>query len=113
MAPENTLRWVKLAHTAIWAVLAGCVLAIPVCAFQGRLGVAAALIAVVGCEVLVLAVNGMRCPRTGVASRYTAERQPNFDIYLPLWLARYNQRVFGTLYVVGTVYTAAAWWTGW
>lgn len=112
MAPEHKLQLVKLAHTVIWAVFAGCIVAIPVFAFQGRLGVAAALIAVVLGEVLVLAFNGMRCPLTDVASRYTVERQPNFDIYLPLWLARHNQRIFGTLYAVGTVYTAAAWWAG-
>lgn len=112
MGPDIALRWVKLAHTAIWAVLAGCVVAIPVFAFQRRLEVAAALIAVVLDEVLVLAFNGMRCPLTDVAGRYTAERQANFDIYLPLWLARHNQRIFGALYAVGVAYTAAAWWAG-
>ena len=63
------------------------------------------LIAFVLIEVVVLAVNGMRCPLTGVAARYTAERQDNFDIYLPLWLARHNKQVFGGLYVAGIVYT--------
>lgn len=112
MAPEHKLHWVKMAHTAIWAVLGGCVVAIPVFAFQRRLEVAAALIAVVLCEVAVLAFNGMRCPLTDVAGRYTAQRQANFDIYLPLWLARHNQRIFGTLYAVGVLYTAVAWWVG-
>jgi hypothetical protein len=49
----------------------------------------------------VLAANRMRCPLTDLAARYTEERADNFDIYLPLWLARHNQRIFGTLYVVG------------
>jgi len=108
--PLRRLRLVKLAHTVIWALLGGCVVAIPVFAFQGRLAVAAALIAIVLCEVVVLAFNGMRCPLTDVAGRYTAERQPNFDIYLPLWLARNNQRIFGTLYAAGVAYTVAVWW---
>src|SRR3990167_6354404 len=112
MAPEHKLHWVKLAHTVIWAFFAGCVVAIPVCAVLGRLEVAAALIAVVLCEVAVLAFNSMRCPLTDVARRYTTERQANFDIYLPLWLARYNQRIFGTLYAAGVACTAAAWWAG-
>jgi hypothetical protein len=47
----------------------------------------------------------MTCPLTAVAARYTAERQDNFDIYLPLWLARYNKVLFGVLYAVGVVYT--------
>jgi hypothetical protein len=35
------------------------------------------------------------------AALYTTERAANFDIYLPLWLARHNQTVFGTLFVAG------------
>lgn len=112
LAPDDTLHWVKLVHTAVWAVLGGCVLAIPMAVFPARLDVAAVLIGLVLCEVLVLAHNGMRCPLTDIAGRYTAERQANFDIYLPLWLARNNQRLFGTLYGLGVAYAVAAWWAG-
>jgi hypothetical protein len=52
---------------------------------------------VVLAEVVVLAVNGWRCPLTGVAARYTDDRRENFDIDLPLWLARHNKRIFGAL----------------
>ena len=41
-----------------------------------------------------------------VAARYTDERRANFDIWLPEWLARHNQSIFGTLFVAGLVYTA-------
>jgi hypothetical protein len=99
------LRAIKSIHTLVWAVFAGSIIAIPVLASIGSLSLAWGLIAFVLIEVLVLAVNGMRCPLTGVAARYTAERQDNFDIYLPLWLARHNKQVFGGLYVVGIVYT--------
>ncbi|MBB1092471.1 hypothetical protein HUU61_14375 [Rhodopseudomonas palustris] len=40
----------------------------------------------------------MRCPLTAVAARYTDERADNFDIYLPIWLARHNRLIFGTLF---------------
>ncbi len=50
-------------------------------------GWAAALSALVLVEVAVLLANRMRCPLTGVAARYTKDRSPNFDIYLPVWLA--------------------------
>jgi hypothetical protein len=43
----------------------------------------------------------MHCPLTAVAARYTAERRPNFDIYLPAWLARHNILIFSTLYAAG------------
>lgn len=104
-----TLGTIRLAHTVIWAFFAGCILAIPVFAHRGDLGIAALLVAVVGIEVLVLAFNGMRCPLTDVAARHTAERRDNFDIFLPVWLARHNKAIFGTLYVVGILYTLVSW----
>jgi hypothetical protein len=61
-------------------------------------------------EVAVLAVNGGRCPLTAVAARYTDDRRDNFDIYLPLWLARYNKLIFGTLFVVGLLLLGYTLW---
>lgn len=96
---------IRIVHTVVWAIFAASILAIPVFAHLGRTGVAWALIAFVMLEVLVLFFNRMRCPLTDVAARHTDDRQDNFDIYLPLWLARYNKHVFGTLYVAGILYT--------
>ena len=48
---------------------------------------------------------------TGMAARYTEQRAANFDIYLPLWLARYNKTVFGALFVAGGLFVLAGWWT--
>ena len=103
MEPASTLRAIKLLHTIVWAVFAGSILAIPVIALLGHLEMAWALIGFVFLEVIVLVVNRMRCPLTAVAARYTDERQANFDIYLPLWLAQHNKTVFGGLYLVGIV----------
>jgi len=103
------LTAIKLLHTAVWALFVACILGIFVAAASGQLAWAVILIGVVMLEVLVLLFNRMRCPLTGVAARYTAERADNFDIYLPLWLARYNKQVFGTLYVLGIVFTLCAW----
>ena len=100
---------IKALHTSVWAFFAGCVLAIPVLAWHGRTTAAFALIAVVAVEVAVLALNRWRCPLTGVAGRYTADRADNFDIFLPRWLARYNKQIFGSLYVAGIVLSLARW----
>ena len=105
----DALRAVKLVHTAAWAFFAACVFAIPVFAWRGRLGYAAAFIGIVFLEVLVLAFNGWRCPLTPVAARYTSDRRDNFDIYLPEWLARHNKLIFGSLYVAGILFTLARW----
>lgn len=101
---------VRLLHTVVWAGFAGCIVAIPIAALTGALGLAAVLIAVVLVEVAVLLANRRRCPLTAVAARYTDDRAPNFDIFLPEWLARHNQTVFGWLYLCGIVVTLLAWW---
>lgn len=106
---ERALRRIKVLHTAVWAFFALCVLAIPIAARTGRFGLAAALIAIVAIEVAVLLANGLRCPLTGVAAQYTPDRRDNFDIYLPLWLARYNKHLFGALYLAGVIYSVVLW----
>ena len=106
---RRRLRIVKLLHTAVWAVFAGCIVAIPVLAWQGRSALATVLAGVVLVEVLVLWLNGWRCPLTDVAARYTDDRRANFDIYLPEWLARYNKQIFGPLYAVGLLVLAIRW----
>lgn len=105
MDTESKLHGIKAIHTLVWAVFAGSILAIPVFAFIGDLTMAWRLIGFVSLEVIVLLLNRMRCPLTDVAGRYTAHRQDNFDIYLPLWLARHNKEIFGVLYVAGIAYT--------
>jgi hypothetical protein len=104
MAPESKLRAIKSFHTLVWAVFAGSILAIPVCVLLGELTIAWSLIGFVFLEVLVLVANRMTCPLTDLAGRYSSERQDNFDIYLPLWLARHNKEVFGGLYVAGILH---------
>ena len=109
MKPSTALRTIKLAHTLIWAFLAGCILAIPVFSYTGRFLASSVLISVVTLEVMVIIFNRRSCPLTGIAARYTDDRQDNFDIYLPLWLAKYNQVIFGALFVAGVLYTLFEW----
>lgn len=112
MKPSTALRTVRAVHTVAWAVLAGCVVAIGPLAWARQWTAALAVSLVVLVEVLVLAMNGWRCPLTPIAARYTDDRRPNFDIYLPEWLARYNKEIFGSLYVAGLV-TLLGRWAGW
>ena len=98
---------VKLLHTLIWAFLAGCILALPIFAFLRRFDWAAILTTIILMECIVLALNGGACPLTGVAARFTTERADNFDIYLPLRLARYNKVIFGTLFITNELIVLA------
>lgn len=106
------LRVVKLLHTLIWAFFVACIVAIPLFGWAREFGRALLFIGLVAIEVLVLAFNAWRCPLTAVAARYTEDRHDNFDIYLPVWLARYNKHIFGPLFLGGVVLTLVR-WLGW
>jgi len=106
---RRALVVVKVAHTVAWAFLGGSVLAIPVAGWLRRFDWGTALSVIIAIEIIVLALNGTRCPLTDVAARYTDERGPNFDIYLPIWLARHNKTIFGVLFVLGEAYFVWRW----
>lgn len=110
MKPSAALILIKLVHTAAWAFFAGCIILLPIAAFLGRFDLATILIGLVTLEIVVLALNRWACPLTGVAARFTTDRSDNFDIYLPLLLARYNKQVFGSLFLSAVAYTAYRWW---
>jgi hypothetical protein len=103
------LTIVKVVHTIAWAFFAACILAIPIAAWSGDFRLALGLISTVFVEVLILAANSRSCPLTKVAARYTNDRRDNFDIYLPLWLARYNKQIFGGIYAAGMLFTLIKW----
>ena len=109
MRSDSALRSIKLIHTAVWALFASCIFLIPVFAYLGYIVAAGLLVGIVFVEVVVLLLNGLRCPLTTVACRYTDDRRANFDIFLPEWVARHNKSIFGLLYLVGSVYTLVRW----
>ena len=101
------LRRIKLLHTLVWAILASCVMALFWAGWTRRFGWAIFITLTILGECVVLALNNGRCPLTDVAARYTENRADNFDIYLPLWLARHNKLVFGCAFLVAE--TVAVW----
>lgn len=105
----NTLVAIKLLHTAVWALLAGCILALPITALLHRFDWAIILTVIIVVECAVLALNKGRCPLTNLAARFTEDRADNFDIYLPNWVARHNKAIFGTLFVVNELIVLWFW----
>jgi hypothetical protein len=99
----------KLLHTAIWLFFAGCIVAIPFAGARRQFRVVAVLTGLVLVECAVLAMNRGRCPLTDLAGRYTEDRTDNFDIYLPLWLARRNKTIFGMLFAIGELFVLGRW----
>lgn len=100
---------IKLLHTLVWALLAGCIFALPVLAFKRRFGWAVFLSAIILVECGVVAFNRGRCPLTNLAARFTTDRADNFDIYLPLGLARYNKKIFGAILVLNETIALVCW----
>lgn len=111
MSTEQSLIAIKIAHTAIWAVMASAILVIPIAALRGRFRLAGWLTALILAECVVLGLNHGRCPLTDVATQFTTERGANFDIYLPHWLAEHNKTIFGGLFVAGELVFLWRWQT--
>ncbi len=105
----GALVGIKLLHTAIWLFFVACIVAIPVVGALRQFVWFAILTGLVLVECAVIAVNRERCPLTDLAGRYTDDRADNFDIYLPLWLARHNKAIFGTLFVLGELFVLGNW----
>lgn len=105
----RSLHIIKSVHTIVWAAFVACIAAIWWFAWHGALANAGLAVGIVTLEALILLLNGWRCPLTAMAARYTDDRRDNFDIYLPLWLARHNKTIFGGLYVAGSLFTCLSW----
>jgi hypothetical protein len=105
----HVLAGTKLLHAAIWFFFAACIVAIPIAGAWRQFRWAAVLTGLVLVECAVLAMNRGRCPLTDLAGRYTEDRTDNFDIYLPLWLARRNKMIFGTLFAIGELFVLGRW----
>ena len=106
---SRVLVGIKILHTVVWAFFAGCIVAIPILGLWNEFRWASMLTGLVLVECLVIVVNRGRCPLTDWAGRYTEERADNFDIYLPVWLARHNKTIFGTLFILGGVFVLVRW----
>jgi len=105
------LKLIRLLHTIVWALFAGSIIALPVLAWAGRFDRALGLTSLVTVECMVLATNRWRCPLTSIATKYTADRRDNFDIYLPAWLARCNKQLFGALFAAAELFAIWRWLT--
>lgn len=93
---------IKFLHTLIWAFMASCVLFVLSAGIIGFVNqYVYVAITIIFIEGLTLLIFKWRCPLTIVAEKYTQNREDNFDIFLPKFLARYNKIIFTTLFLVG------------
>ena len=105
MNDQSKLIAIKLVHTLIWLFFVAVIFYVVYSGIRNEITVYTWIgIAFVILEGIVLLIFRMFCPLTLLARNYSDSDRDNFDIYLPNWLARHNQRIFGTLYGLGIVY---------
>ena len=107
--PQPIVVAIKLLHTVVWVFFVACIMAVPIAAALHRFRLTAIAAGLVLLECLVLVLNRWRCPLTDVATRFAPETSPNFDIYLPNWLARHNKTIFGIIFIAGGLFALAQW----
>jgi hypothetical protein len=107
MDNRQKLFWVKLLHTGIWAGFNAILFYLLLALWTNQvdkwvwMAVGAVLL-----EGLVLLAFHQQCPLTLVARRYTDLRHDNFDIFLPLWLARHNKLIYTSFFVLLLLFLA-------
>ena len=95
---------IKLAHTAIWCVMAAAVLYVLYAGIFDNVNILVWFcIGLVLFEAIILLIFKWRCPLTLLAKKYTSNHRVGFDIYLPVWLARNNKTIFSILFSIGLV----------
>ena len=102
MSRVISLNIIKTLHTIIWFIMACASLYILYAGITNTFGVWLWVsVGLLAFESITLLINRWTCPLTPIAMKFTEDRVDNFDIYLPLFIAKYNKIIFGTIYVIG------------
>lgn len=98
MTNEQKLTIVKLTHTLVWVFYNGILGYLLYAAITNKVDkwtwICWGFIVI---EVLILAVFKNICPITLIARKFSNSRSDNFDIFLPLWLARNNKIIYSII----------------
>ena len=104
MSDKTKLILIKLLHTMIWVffnvVIFYLLYAVLVNKIDKWVWICLGLIVLEG---LVLLLFKRVCPVTLMARKYSDSKRPNFDIYLPGWLARHNQLIYSIIVLIAVV----------
>jgi len=104
MNPAKKLLMIKLIHTVIWAFFVAVILYILYSGIANKVNLYTWLgIALIIGEGITLLIFNMFCPLTLIARKYSDSEKDNFDIFLPNWLAKYNKKIFTTIFLIGVL----------
>lgn len=107
MSGNAKLILVKLLHTAIWLFFNVVIFYLLYAVIANKIDKWVWIcIGLIVMEGIVLLVFKTVCPVTLVARKYSNSTKPNFDIYLPNWLAKYNKPIYSTIVLIALVILA-------
>ncbi|MES1219644.1 MAG: hypothetical protein ABUT20_29360, partial [Bacteroidota bacterium] len=101
MSPNSKLTIIKLIHTIIWLFFNVVIFYMGYAVIVNKIDKWVWIcIGLVLLEGLVLLVFKNICPVTLIAKKYSSSTRDNFDIYLPLWLAKYNKLIYTSIVIL-------------
>jgi hypothetical protein len=101
---ENNTKFflIKLIHTLIWIFYVLIIFYIIYCGAANKINyytwIAIGLVIIEG---IILYIFKLFCPLTLIARKYSDSDKENFDIFLPIWIARNNKLIFTSIYLIG------------
>jgi len=97
----SRLTLIKLVHTLVWLFFNVVIFYLFYAVVTGKIDkwvwICLSLIAL---ETVILVLSKMICPLTVMARKYSDSTKDNFDIYLPVWLARYNKLIYTVIVAI-------------
>lgn len=104
MTNEARLRFIKILHTLIWLFFNVVIFYIVYAVIANKIDVwLLVCYALILLEGITLALFKLFCPLTVWARKYSKSDKPNFDIYLPEWLAKYNKLIYTSIVGIATI----------
>jgi hypothetical protein len=104
MSENLRLTLIKILHTAIWIFFNVVILYLLYAVIANKIDKWVWIcIGLILLEGLTLLVFKSICPVTILARKYSDSQQPNFDIYLPNWLAKYNKEIYTAIVLIALI----------
>jgi cbb3-type cytochrome oxidase subunit 1 len=95
---------IKILHTLIWIGFNCIILYLIYAVAINRIGAGVWIcIGLIVLEGIILLIFKMNCPLTRIARKYSRSLQPNFDIFLPNWLALNNKVIYTSIFAATMV----------
>jgi hypothetical protein len=97
----SRLNIIKTVHTLIWIFFNAVIFYLLYAVLTDQVGILVWIgVGLVLAEGVVLLSFDLQCPLTVMARKYSDSSRDNFDIFLPVWLARYTKLIYTLIFIV-------------